>query len=293
MLGSAIKTYKTIITTGSDDLDDLTITLIRAGSMASIVTFMLSRGLEVRHGDLWYLGSRRVLLLKSLLSVDVIVPLITIAVIILVRPAKATAIGMLILSAAPVAPMILKKILQSGGTREYAINLHLILAVLTIVSTPITLDLFSVAAGFHLDINPVAIAGLVGLSVILPISGGMIIKQLFPSVSKHIKWLLEAFSGALFIIVTIVRPALHLSVTFHDGHQIVYRHHIDDHRFHHSRPPYGEGTPGRTNDPCSRKRCTKHQSHPADNLDIHDTGESVTHYYPLHRHIGDHHDDLR
>ncbi|HEY3274379.1 MAG TPA: sodium:proton antiporter [Methanocella sp.] len=185
-------------------MDDLTITLIRAGSMASIVTFMLSRGLEVRHGDLWYLGSRRVLLLKSLLSVDVIVPLITIAVIILVRPAKATAIGMLILSAAPVAPMILKKILQYGGTREYAINLHLILAVLTIVSTPITLELFSLAAGFHLDINPAAIAGLVGLSVILPISGGMIIKQLFPSVSNHIKWLMEAFSGALFIIVTIV-----------------------------------------------------------------------------------------
>jgi BASS family bile acid:Na+ symporter len=114
------------------------------------------------------------LLLKSLLTVLVLVPLIAVAVIILVRPARTTAIGLLLLAVSPVAPMALKIILKAGGDREYVLNLHFILALLMIVTTPITIEILSILVGFHLEVSPEAVAGVVGLSILLPIVSGII-----------------------------------------------------------------------------------------------------------------------
>lgn len=180
------------------------LSLIQTGSMAGTIAFMFSRGLETEKEDLWYLGARPGLLLKSLLTVDVLVPLIAVAVIVLVRPAKATAIGMLLLAASPVAPMALKTILEAGGNREYATGLHLVLAWLTIVTTPITIELLSGMFGFHLEISPQAIAEVVGLSILLPIIAGIITGQLLPSVAMQIIRPVEAFSNIISTLVAII-----------------------------------------------------------------------------------------
>jgi BASS family bile acid:Na+ symporter len=188
-------------------MDNLILPLIQAGSMVSTFTYMLARGLDTRKGDLWYLGARPALLLKSLLSVFVIVPLIATAVIILVRPEKATAIGMLLLAASPVAPMALKIILKAGGDREYALDLHFILALLMIVTTPITIELLSILTGFRLEISPEAVAGVVGLSILLPIVSGIIAGRLFPvptgKMIKPLEIISNFFSMAVNIIVLL------------------------------------------------------------------------------------------
>lgn len=185
-------------------MDDFTLTLIQAGSMVSTIIFIFSRGLETRSDDLWYLGTRKGLFFKSFLSVVVIVPLIAIAIIVLVRPSKATAIGLILLAASPVAPMVLKKILQAGGDRKYAIGLHFVLAWLVIVTTPVTIELLFSMAGVHLDVDPVAVAGLVGLSFLLPISAGMMTGRFFPVFSRQIIRPLESSSEAVSILVNIL-----------------------------------------------------------------------------------------
>jgi BASS family bile acid:Na+ symporter len=172
--------------------------------MASTFTFMFSRGLETRNGDLWYLGARPGLLFKSLLTVVVLMPLIAVSAIILVRPAKATAIGMLLLAASPVAPMALKIILKAGGDREYALDLHFILALLMIVTTPITIELLSILIGFHLEISPEAVAGIVGLSILLPIVSGIIAGRLFPAPTRHMIKPLGIFSDVISMAVNII-----------------------------------------------------------------------------------------
>lgn len=161
-------------------MDDLTVFLIQAGSMVSTVTFMFRSGLETHVSGLSYLRARRGLLFKSFLSIDVIVPLITVAVIILASPSRATAVGLLVLAAPPVAPMVLKKILDVDGNQEYAVGLHFMLAWLVIITTPITIEVFSRMLGFQIEVSPFTVAGLVGISILLPISTGMIIGRLYP-----------------------------------------------------------------------------------------------------------------
>jgi BASS family bile acid:Na+ symporter len=185
-------------------MDSLTLSLIQTGSLAGTVAFMFSRGLETRKEDLWYLGARPGLLLKSVLTVDVLVPLIAIAVIIFARPSKATAVGMLLLAASPVAPMALQSILKAGGDREYALGLHLVLAWLAIVTTPITLELLSGVAGLRLEVGPEAVAGIVGQSILLPINAGVIAGMLFPSAARQMIRPLELFSGVISTLVTII-----------------------------------------------------------------------------------------
>jgi bile acid:Na+ symporter, BASS family len=172
--------------------------------MVSTFAFMFSRGLETRKGDLWYLGARPGLLLKSLLTVNVLVPLIAVAAIVLVRPAKATAIGMLLLVASPVAPMALKIILKAGGDRKYALDLHFILALLSIVTTPITIELISIMLGFNLEVSPEAVAGVVGLSILLPIISGVVAGRLFPAATGKMIKGLEVFSGVVSMLVNII-----------------------------------------------------------------------------------------
>jgi BASS family bile acid:Na+ symporter len=179
-------------------------TLIQAGAMLSVFTFMFSSGLRTRTGDLRYLGGRSGLLLGSLLSVDVLVPLIALAVVLLVRPANATAIGLLILAASPAAPLALKKISRAGGVPEYAVSLHLVLASLAIVTTPITLALLTRLAGYQLEVTPVAVAGQVGASILLPIIAGMFCGWLFPALAERIAGPLETLSNAVLLLVIII-----------------------------------------------------------------------------------------
>jgi BASS family bile acid:Na+ symporter len=183
---------------------NITLIIIQAGAIVSIFAFMLSMGLRTRLADLLYFGGRPGLLLRSLFSVDVVVPLIAMAVVILLRPAKATAIGLLLLASSPAAPLVLKKISKAGGKPEYAVSLHLVLALMAIVTTPVTLDLLSAVTGVRFNVSPVAVAGRVGLSILVPILAGMVIGWLFPALARRFIRPLEALSNIVLILVFII-----------------------------------------------------------------------------------------
>lgn len=172
--------------------------------MVSTFTFVFSRGLRTPISDLRYFGARPVLLLKSLLSVDLLVPLIAIATIILVMPAKSTSIGLLLLAASPAAPLVLNNISKAGGKADYAVNLQVMLASLAIITTPITLFLLSSASNLNLAVSSLAVAGQVGVAILLPIVVGMVFRWLFPAMAMKIIRPLEVLSRIVLILVFIL-----------------------------------------------------------------------------------------
>ncbi|WP_424357642.1 bile acid:sodium symporter family protein [Methanocella sp. MCL-LM] len=183
---------------------DTILIILQASAVASIFTYMFSRGLSVRPGDLRYLEKRPGLLLRSLLSIDVFVPLIAMMVIVLMVPARATAIGLLILASSPAAPLVLRKIAKAGGSKEYAVSLHILLAALAIVTTPATLALLSEAASLRLGISSLAVAEQLGLSILVPIMAGMTLRWLFPALAQRISGPLEALSNVVLALVILI-----------------------------------------------------------------------------------------
>lgn len=185
-------------------MNNTALTIIQAGAMASTFAFIFSRGLSTPVSDLKYFSTRHGLLLRSLLSVDIVVPLLAMTIIVLVRPAKATALGLLLLASSPVAPGVLKKISKAGGRQEYAISLHVLLASLAVLTTPVTLALLSTVTDVPLKISPLAVAAQAGVSILLPLIAGMIMRWWFPGVANAFVRPLEAFSDIVFILLVIV-----------------------------------------------------------------------------------------
>ncbi len=142
--------------------------------------------------------------MKSLFSVDMLVPLIAILAVIIIGPSKDTVTALVLLASSPAAPLVLRKISKAGGRSEYAVSLHLVLASLAIVTTPITLDLLSGVLGFHLGVDPMDVAGRVGLSILLPIIASITFRWLFPALARRLMRPLEALSNIILILVFIL-----------------------------------------------------------------------------------------
>lgn len=179
--------------------------------MVSTFAYVLSRGLGTQIGELRYTVLQPRLLVKSLLSIDLLVPLITVVTIALVRPPMNVTVGLLLLSASPASPMALRNISQAGGDRQYATSLHFTLAMLAILTTPAAMELMSLAMDYPLRISLLSVAKLVGLSVLLPIVLGMIINWRFPAVARRFIRPLKIF----WAIVFLATVALVLLSTYH------------------------------------------------------------------------------
>jgi BASS family bile acid:Na+ symporter len=178
-----------------------TLTIIQVCAAVSVFAFVFSKGLGARVVDFGYFGTQPGLMLRSFLCVDVMVPLIAMAVIILISPAKPTAVGLLLLASSPAAPLVLRAISMAGGKPEYAVSLQVMLASLAIVTTPITLYLLSSAPGLNIAIHPLDVAGSVGLSVLLPLLAGAVARWLFPALARRIVRPLEALSTIVLALV--------------------------------------------------------------------------------------------
>jgi bile acid:Na+ symporter, BASS family len=178
--------------------------MIKVCSAISVFAFVFSRGLGTRIDDLGYFSTRYELIVRSFLSVDILVPLITIAVIYLVSPSRATAIGLILLAAAPVAPLVSKNVSKAGGKLDYAMSLQVLLASLAVVTTPVVLYLLSRATGITMNIDPLAVARSVGLSVLLPILIGVFVRRLFPALAVRLIRPLETFSGIVLALVFVI-----------------------------------------------------------------------------------------
>lgn len=180
------------------------LTMIKVCAAVSVFTFVFSRGLSTRVDDLGYFITRSGLMVRSFLSVDVLVPLITIGVIHLVSPSRATAIGLILLAASPVAPLVTRNISQARGKLDYAMSLQVMLASLAVVTTPATLFLLSRATGITMNIDPMSVAESLGLSVLVPILAGVFIRRLFSALAERLIRPLETFSTIVLALVFII-----------------------------------------------------------------------------------------
>ncbi|MCD1294399.1 sodium:proton antiporter [Methanocella sp. CWC-04] len=185
-------------------ISGLILQIIQTGAIISTFAIMLSLGLDTSFKELTFFKERPWLFFRSLLSVVVIVPIIVMLVIFLVDPERATAIGLVILAASPAAPRVLSRIIKSGGKHEYAISLHLLLALLAIVTTPVTLTILNTILDLGFMVSPLAVADQVGLSILVPVIIGIIFRSFFPDAARRIIRPLAALSQIILFMVIII-----------------------------------------------------------------------------------------
>ncbi len=144
---------------------------------ASILLMVLAIGMNANWQDALYLFRHPWLLIRSLLSMSVIMPLVAAGLVVAFDLPLAVKIGLVALAVSPVPPILPKKELKAGGHASYAIGLLVAIGVLAIVTVPITVTLFTSAFDRTGGIAPLAVAKVVLTSVLAPLAAGMALRH--------------------------------------------------------------------------------------------------------------------
>src|SRR5271170_3555817 len=149
--------------------------IIHLGILLSIMLIVLSFGMLCTWRDATSLFRNPSLLLRSLLSMNVILPLVIATLVAQFAFRRPVAIALLALAVSPVPPFLPLKQRKLVGHHDYIYGLLGATSLLAIVLAPATVFLYGQFFSHHSDIAPMAITRMVALTVLLPFALGMIL----------------------------------------------------------------------------------------------------------------------
>lgn len=160
-------------------------TLIPLVLQASMVLTMAGLGLRTRPGDVLALfrdGRRPA---RSLLAMSVGMPLLSVAVAVALRLHPAVVVALAALAVSPVPPRLRGEELKARGGGSCSVGLLFATAALSLVTVPAAVYLASAAAGEPRHLAPLAVAMLVGASVVAPLAAGAVIRRMAPLFARR------------------------------------------------------------------------------------------------------------
>jgi BASS family bile acid:Na+ symporter len=177
--------------------------LVRVALVLSVLLIVFSVALRCTPRAVTSLMRNPSLLVRSLLSMNVLLPLFAALMVALVELRPAIEIALVALSISPVPPFLPRKQLALVADQEYAIGLLGASSLLAIVLAPLTVELVGVLSTREFSLAPLAIAKIVAVTVLLPFSFGMIVRQVRPAFAERASPLADRI-GILLLVGAIV-----------------------------------------------------------------------------------------
>jgi BASS family bile acid:Na+ symporter len=149
---------------------------ILLGLKISVVLLVFSIGLESSHKDIVYLFRRPGQLLRSILSMNILMPVLAASIALNFDLRPPVKIALVALAISPVPPLLPKRQAKAGATGAYAIGLLFAMALLSIAFIPIAIEVLDVFSAHSLHMPFFAVAKLVLLTVLVPLSAGVLVR---------------------------------------------------------------------------------------------------------------------
>ena len=154
--------------------------------------------------------------MRSLLSMNVVMPLVAAGLAAVFDFPPALNISLVALAVSPVPPILPKRQLGAGGRASYAVGLLMAAALLAIVFIPLAVKLIALGFGKEAHVPEARVAGLVAITVLVPIAAGIVVRRLAPAfaarASRPISLGAMALLGVAVVLLLIRawRPAVSL-----------------------------------------------------------------------------------
>jgi BASS family bile acid:Na+ symporter len=174
-------------------------TLIPLILKTSIFMTVFAIGLNATMDDALYLFRRPSELVRSLLSMNVVMPLFAAALAVVFNLHPAVEIALVTLAVSPVPPILPKKELKAGGHASYAIGLLAAAGILAIVFVPVAVELLGRVFGRSTHISVATVAQLVLFTVLLPLTAGIAVRHFASSFADRIARPISLVGGGLLI----------------------------------------------------------------------------------------------
>jgi bile acid:Na+ symporter, BASS family len=144
----------------------------------SIVLSVFAIGLKATFADATFLFRRPVQLIRALLSMNVLMPLVALALGAPFDLHPAVKITLVVISVSPIPPILPNKALKAGGKEDYTIGLLVATAVLSIIFIPVTMEVFERITGVSLSMGAGPVAVLVLTTILLPLLVGIAVRSI-------------------------------------------------------------------------------------------------------------------
>jgi len=146
------------------------------------------------------------LLARSLLAMNVILPVIAACIAVGLGLPPATILALIALAVSPVPPILPNKQIKAGGTASYAVGLLAISALLAILFVPLDVDVLARLFRREVSVAPVAVAVLVAKTVLVPLLLGMGTRAAVPTFAERLAPPLS--SGATVLMLVAFLPVV-------------------------------------------------------------------------------------
>src|SRR5258705_1638612 len=138
----------------------------------SIVLSVFALGLKATFADATYLFRHPRELGRAFLSMNVLMPLLAVALVMTFSLHPAVKIALVALAVSPVPPFFPKKAIKVGGKDDYSVGLLVATAVLAIAVIPLTMEIFERIGSLPLQMPARSVAALVLTTVLVPLLVG-------------------------------------------------------------------------------------------------------------------------
>lgn len=153
---------------------------------ASIILSVFAIGLKATFADATFLFRRPGHLLRALLSMNVLMPLVALALGAPFDLHPAVKIALVVISVSPIPPILPNKALKAGGKEDYTIGLLVATAALSIIFIPITMEIFEKITGVPLSMGAGPVAVLVLTTILAPLIVGIAVRSIAHTIADRV-----------------------------------------------------------------------------------------------------------
>ena len=183
---------------------------------ASVMLTVFTIGLKSTFADTTYLFRRPGHLFRAILSMNILMPLLAMALVTTFDLHPAVKIAIVVLSVSPVPPLLPRQMLKAGGKEDYTIGLMVAAALLSVIFIPLAMEIVERIVTVPLVMSPITIAMNILIGVLLPLLVGITVRTVAPELADRIDrpigkvaWLLLVLS-VIPVLIGMARPMLSL-----------------------------------------------------------------------------------
>jgi len=178
--------------------------LMTAVATATVFSVMLAIGLGIVPREFRWVWQHRGLVAKGLFSVLIAVPALALVVTTAFDLSRPVEIGIVLMAISPGAPVALRRSIGAGGHRSFAPALQIFVAMLAVVSMPLSIALLNVVYAGHATIDPGRLARQVFTAQLLPLGLGILIRYAWPAVAAWLEPKLARIATALLLLLAVL-----------------------------------------------------------------------------------------
>lgn len=167
---------------------------------ASIFLNVLALGLAAGLEDAAYLFRKPFLLLRAVLSMNVLMVLIVVVAASFFQLTFPVKVALLALAVSPMPPLLPTKERKHGATRSYAVGLLVAAVLLSLVFIPWSIEWIGHYFGTDARVRASNIVSIVLITAIVPLAVGMMANWLLPNLAARVRRSVSMLSMILLVI---------------------------------------------------------------------------------------------